>query len=107
MRIARRSVPWTRAQDAQTQEKLRLFATLEARSWTWRDGALYAPNETLWLERDTPWHGHPRAFRERVSGRIARIVQRDVRGSPDRASEAARALRDAEGLITALDAIFD
>lgn len=87
-------------------DKALVLALLEERGWTWRDGALYAPNETLWLEREAPWNGHVRAFRERVAARATRIMMTDVRGDAERAIEAERALADTLSLVAVLDTLF-
>jgi hypothetical protein len=87
-------------------DKALVFATLEERGWAWRDGALYAPNETLWLEREAPWNGHLRAFRERVAARATRIMMTDVSGDAERAIEAERALADTLSLVAVLDTLF-
>lgn len=89
-----------------SDDKALVFATLEERGWAWRDGALYAPNETLWLDGDAPWNGHLRAFRERVASRATRIMMTDVSGDPERAIEAERALADTLSLVAVLDTLF-
>ncbi|HRG96514.1 MAG TPA: hypothetical protein PLR99_09715 [Polyangiaceae bacterium] len=89
-----------------SDDKALVFAVLEERGWAWRDGALYAPNETLWLEREAPWNGHVRAFRERVAARATRIMMTDVRGDAERAIEAERALADTLSLVAVLDTLF-
>jgi len=35
-------------------DKKRLFDALEQASWSWRDGALYAPNGTMLVRRGAP-----------------------------------------------------
>jgi len=52
-----------------------LFAGLEARGWTWRDGFIYAPHATMWLSGSQPWVGDLREFHERMSGRLQRNTQ--------------------------------
>jgi len=85
-------------------EKKRLFEALERTRWTWRDGALYAPNGTMWLDGGDPWDGDLRSLRERMVGRVERI-RRNLSASSDHADDLQRALVDAAGLVEVLDSV--
>ena len=82
-------------------EKRELFEALERAQWTWRDGALYAPNGTMWLDAEEPWEGDLQSFRDRMTGRADRLRQ-NLRGSTEHADDAQRALLDASGLVEVL-----
>lgn len=87
-------------------DKAIVFAALEERGWRWRDGALYAPHETLWLEGAAPWNGHLRAFRERVAARASRIMMTDVSKSTARKLELEGSLKDSLSLVAVLDSLL-
>jgi hypothetical protein len=55
------------------EQKQTLFALLEVSGWTWRNDSIYAPNDTMWLSRDTPWGDDVTDFYDRMRGRRARI----------------------------------
>ena len=63
-----------------TAEKNRLFGELGNAGWTWRDGALYAPNGTMWLDGKDPWTEDLRSFRDRMIGRVERITHMSSAG---------------------------
>jgi len=87
-------------------EKNRLFDALEQARWSWRDGALYAPNGTMWLDGADPWNGDLRSFRDRMVGRVERI-QRNLQGSSkEDADDNARALVDAAALVEVLNTLL-
>lgn len=86
-------------------EKQRLFEALERVRWIWRDGALYAPNGTMWLDGDDPWSEDLRSFRDRMVGRVNRI-RGNLDESSEHAEDAQRAVADAAGLLEVLDMIL-
>lgn len=62
------------------QQKQTLFALLEESGWAWRDDAIHAPNDTMWLNCDTPWVDDVVDFYDRMCGRRARIENNRERG---------------------------
>ncbi|MFO0550202.1 MAG: hypothetical protein U0271_17540 [Polyangiaceae bacterium] len=67
-----------------SDEVRRLFAGLEARGWSWREEVIYAPAESIWLERYHPWEGSLLDMCERMTARLERIQRnRDMYASPD------------------------
>ncbi|MDB4946734.1 MAG: hypothetical protein JWP97_6268 [Labilithrix sp.] len=87
-------------------EKKDLFEALERAQWTWREGALYAPNGTMWLDGEDPWNGDLRSFRDRMIGRANRIRQ-NVQASLEHADDVERSLVDAAGLMEVLDMLLE
>ncbi|HRG97682.1 MAG TPA: hypothetical protein PLR99_15610 [Polyangiaceae bacterium] len=86
-------------------EKKDLFEALERAQWTWREGALYAPNGTMWLDGEDPWNEDLRSFRDRMIGRADRIRQ-NVQGSLEHSDDVERSLVDAAGLVEVLDMLL-
>jgi hypothetical protein len=81
--------------EKQTEE---LFTALEDRGWRWREHVLYAPHETIWLTRDSPWEGDLGDFIERMKGRLTRISRNRFDGFE-------QTLDDTVLLVAALEAI--
>ncbi|WP_386069947.1 hypothetical protein ACFJIW_06060 [Tahibacter sp. UC22_41] len=50
-----------------------LFAALESRGWSWKEGFIYAPHRSLWLLGSSPWTGDLPDFHERMRDRLQRI----------------------------------
>ena len=70
-------------------QKQTLFSLLEKSGWNWRDDSIYAPNETMWLDRESPWSGDLADFYDRMCGRRDRIANnagRDIDPTADTAS---------------------
>ena len=65
-----------------SSEKARLFHALVKAGWKWREGSLYAPNGTMWLDEANPWQSSLREFRERMIGRADRL-RKNVVGATD------------------------
>jgi len=62
------------------EQKQNLFVMLEQSGWDWHDDSIHAPNDTMWLNRDTPWVGDIVDFHDRMCGRRARIENNRGRG---------------------------
>jgi hypothetical protein len=82
------------------QQARQLFAGLEARGWTWRDGWLYAPHGTMWLSAPVPWDGDLQEFHERMAGRLLR--NRQAADGYDDPAEHQRLVADTQGLVDTL-----
>ena len=54
------------------RQRQQLFSTLESNGWQWRDGFIYAPNDTMWLQGASPWGDDLREFHDRMNGRLQR-----------------------------------
>jgi hypothetical protein len=87
-------------------ETQRLFDALREAGWTMREGALYAPNGTMWLSEDEPWVGDLRSFRDRMVGRVNRIKQNLEATEGEHAANFERAMVDAAGLVEVLDVLL-
>ena len=59
------------------EDAKRLLAALTGAGWLVREGWIYAPGETMWLNCDQPWHRDLSAFREQMVGRLE-----SLRGRP-------------------------
>jgi hypothetical protein len=81
-------------------EKKQLFAGLEARAWTWREGYIYAPHESMWLSGEQPWQWDLREFHERMTGRLERNMQ--SREIYDHEAEHRNLVSDTQGLVDTL-----
>ncbi len=82
-------MPLTREQ---TEE---LFVALLKRDWKRKGDFIYAPHESMWLLRDSPWQGDLADFIERMEGRASRIAKHQ-------AGDFEQARDDAISLIAAL-----
>ena len=83
------------------EESEELLEALERAGWTWRDGVLGAPNETMWLDRDLVSWGDRASFCERMIGRRDRI-RASLEAWPTDAADLQPALADVESLIDVL-----
>jgi hypothetical protein len=82
------------------RQRERLFASLEARGWVWREGFIYAPNGTMWLSGSQPWDGDLREFHERMTGRLHRNIQ--ARWMYEDEANHRNLVADTRGLVDAL-----
>ena len=80
-----------------SEQEQTLFSLLEQSGWAWRDHSIHAPNDAMWLNRDTPWVEDITDFYNRICGRRARIVH-NHRGETD----VERAVSVTASLIAAL-----
>jgi hypothetical protein len=81
-------------------QKEQLFAGLEARGWSLREGFVYAPHGTMWLSHSQPWSADLRDFHERMAGRLQRNMQ--AGGMYEDPAEHQRLVADTRGLVEAL-----
>ena len=51
-----------------------LFDALKKRGWVERDGCIYAPRATMWLDDSVPWGLDWNEFGARMIGRRERLV---------------------------------
>jgi hypothetical protein len=84
----------------------RVFDALVNAGWEWRDGALYAPRGTMWLDGKEPWGGDIRSLHERMTGRVARLKNNLVGLSGTEATDLQRAVLDVEGLVSVLEGLL-
>ena len=73
-----------------------LFLLLEQSGWSWREDHIYAPKETLWLNRENPWTGDVVDFYDRMCNRRERIK------SQEKSIVSLDAFADVDSLVSAL-----
>lgn len=84
------------------EESEELLAALVRAGWTWRDGVLGAPNETMWLDRDLVSWGDRESFRDRMIGRRDRI-RATLASATEDAADTRAALDDVESLLDVIN----
>jgi hypothetical protein len=86
----------------ESAEVQRVFEALLKAGWAWQEGALVAPNGTMWLDGKDPWSGDLRSFHERMVGRVNRL-RTNVDGLVGAdAADVERAMLDTAGLVEVL-----
>lgn len=76
-------------------------ARLEQRGWRFQGTTLYAPNGTMWVEEEVPWHWGWEVYRQRMHDRRDRIVAA-WGGDPSHAESIA----DVQSLVDVLDELW-
>lgn len=84
------------------QERRRLSELLLQSGWELRDGALWAPLNSMDLPEDDPWNGSLENFEERMSMRVERIKRNLEVAKEEHRSSIEDALKDSEGLVSVL-----
>ena len=86
------------------EQRQGLLRALEARGWVYREGLIYAPNQTLWLYATEPWQEDLTDFHERMVGRKQRIIK-NVAYHDDQ-EQHKNAIADTDSLIAALESVL-
>jgi hypothetical protein len=84
-------------------ERDTLVGRLRNAGWSLRDGLMYAPRETMYLDPQEPWQGDWRALRASMLSRQARIRRNVDTSEGTRRAEFEKALADVTDLLDLLE----
>jgi hypothetical protein len=86
-----------------SSDKESLFSFLQSAGWNWREDAIFAPGETIWLQKGEPWINDAGEFLRRMNGRLARLhVQREHNAKEQLHNDWQSAVDDTNSLIKCL-----